>query len=134
MMFCLIWWYCNFFIPDLFSLTFIREVSFQKFYGVQWICAWSGGLKWKWNFRNVVDEKGLTNELHKFRDASYRDIVTEWCENNGIDWVEWKYNPENPDYILSFCKIQTKMLIMIWFHEGLLSVTPFSSSVHIVLE
>lgn len=40
------------------------------------------------NFRDVLDEKGLTDEWYKFRDASYRDIATEWCENNGIDWVE----------------------------------------------
>ena len=40
------------------------------------------------NFRNVVDEKGLTNEWYKFRDASYRDIATEWCKENAIEWVE----------------------------------------------
>lgn len=40
------------------------------------------------NFRAVLDEKGLIDEWYKFRDAAYRDIATEWCENNGIDWVE----------------------------------------------
>ena len=40
------------------------------------------------NFRVVLDEKGLIDEWYKFRDAAYRDIATEWCENNGIDWVE----------------------------------------------
>lgn len=39
-------------------------------------------------FRYLLDENELTDDWYKFRDNRYKEIATEWCEENNIEYME----------------------------------------------
>jgi len=40
-------------------------------------------------FKDKICEQGLEQDWYKHKDHAYREIAKEWCESNGIEFMEY---------------------------------------------
>lgn len=46
-------------------------------------------------FKDMVAWRGVDKDWFAFRDAAYRKLAIDWCEQEGLSWVdEPRYSPE----------------------------------------